>query len=247
MKKNKKLYIFIGMVLVILMLVLSVFLIKDSRNISKVEGAIKDLITFPMRLFSKNVSVEISSEVTNTMNEEMSNDLRELKDVLDLNIINSNFEYINATIINRNSVNWYDIVTIDKGEYQNVKKGSSVINKDGFIGEVIKTSNNTSEIKLITSPLFKNKISVVVNGEYGITTTYDLKKNVLLVDGITNIDKISNGDKVVTSGLTSLYPSGVLIGKVSGKRKDKFKSLKYLEVKLSADVKNSHYLSVLKK
>lgn len=246
MNKNRRNLIYV-VIFIVILFILSFFLIKDERKITKFEGNIKDLITFPLRIFSKNVTVEISSEVTDTMNSEMSNDLRELKSILDLNIVNSDFEYINSTIINRNSINWYDIVTIDKGLYQDVKKGMSVINKDGFVGEVIKVTNNTSEVKLITSPEFKNKISVMVSEQYGITTRYDLKKGVLLVDGIKDIDKVNIGDKVVTSGLTSLYPSGILIGKVSGKRKDEYKTLKYLEVKLNADIKNSHYLSVLKK
>lgn len=244
---KKRIMILISIVLCVVLFVFSCLLVNDNRGLSKVEKALKDLITFPSRIFSREVKIEISSEVTDTMLDERDTDLRELKDILDLNIVNSDFEYINATIINRNSINWFDTVTIDKGEFQEIKKGMSVINKDGFIGEVIKTSDNTSEIKLITSPSFKNKISVVVNGEYGVTTVYDLKSNTLIIDGISDIDKINVGDKVYTSGLTSLYPSGVLIGSVSGKRKDEFSSLKYLEVDLSADVKNSHYLSVIKK
>lgn len=244
---KKRIMIVVSIILCILLFIFSIFLINDERGLSKIEKSLKDLITFPNRLFSRDVKIEISSEVTDTLMDQRDEDLRELKDILDLNIVNSDFEYINATIINRNSINWFDTVTIDKGEFQNIKKGMSVINKDGFIGEVIKTSDNTSEIKLITSPSFKNKISIVVNDEYGVTTEYDLKNNCLIVDGIKDIDKISVGDKVYTSGLTSLYPSGVLIGSVSGKRKDEYKSLKYLEVTLAADIKNSHYLSVLKK
>ncbi len=225
----------------------SSFLVNDERGLYKVERALKDLITFPMRIFSRDVKIELSSEVVGTVLDEREADLRELKDILDLNIVNSDYEYINATIINRNSINWFDTVLIDKGEFEGIKKGMSVINKDGFVGEVIKTTDNTSEVKLITSPSFKNKISVVVGGEYGVSTKFDLDNNSLIIDGIKNIDKINVGDKVYTSGLTSLYPSGVLIGTVKGKRKDKFESLKYLEVNLEADIKNSHYLSVLKK
>lgn len=245
MKNKKSKNIIVGIIFTIFF-ILGIFFISDTRNLLGVESSVKDLISFPFRIFSREVNLEVSSKVVDTIEEERDDEIHELKSILDLNIVNSSVEYINSTIINKNS-SWYDIITLDKGGYQGIKKGMCVINGQGFVGEVIKTSNNTSEIKLITSPSFDNKISVSVGGQYGVTTNYDLKKNVLLVDGIKDLKSVSVGDKVTTSGLTSLYPRGILIGEVSNIRKDKYKMEKYLEVKLSANIKNSHYVSVIKK
>lgn len=231
----------------LILFVFSCFLVDENRKITTVEKSIKDLIIFPLRIFSRNVTLEISSEVTNIFNSEANRDLNELKDVLDLNIVNTSVSYINATIINRSAVNYFDVITIDKGAYSGIKEGMSVITKDGFIGEVQMVSNTTSEIKLICSNTFNKKISVTINEQYGIISDYDSKKNVLIVDGIKNINDVKVGDKVLTSGLTSLYPKGILMGEIVGKRKDKFKNLKYLEVKSLVDMNKTHYVSVIKK
>lgn len=240
---NTKYIVLISIVLIIV----GVFLINYNKNTPRGLKELKDLVTFPGRIFKREVNITLSKEFTSEAVKEKDNDIKELKEILDLNIINSEYEFINSTIINRDSILWYENFTIDKGRYAKIKPGMCVINNDGFIGQVAKTTNNTSEIVLITSPKFDSKISVLINKEYGVITKYDLEENVLLVDGISNLNKINIGDKVITSSLTSRYPSGVLIGSVSGKRKDKFNIEKYVEVKLSANVKTSRYVSVLKK
>ena len=240
---KKKVIIIVAL---ILCFILSFFLIKDKRNITNIEASLKDLISFPLRIFSKNVTLEISSEVSDTFLTTANEDLKELKDTLDLNIVNTDIEFINSTVINRSSINYFDVITIDKGKYSGIKKGMCVINKDGFIGKIKNVTNTTSEIKLLNSETFNEKVSVVVSGYYGVISGYDSKKDVLLVEGIKDIEKITNDSKVVTSGLASLYPSGILIGKVVGKRKDSYNNLKYLEVK-GQNTNEIHYVSVIKK
>lgn len=237
-------------IMVVVFLILFVFsclLFDENRKVTNVERSIKDLITFPLKIFSKNVILEVSSEVSNIFNSEANKDLNELKDVLDLNIVNTSVSFINATIINRSALQFFDSITIDKGRYSGIKEGMSVISGDGFIGEVSMVSDTTSEIKLLCSNSFNKKISITINNQYGVITDYDTKKRVLIVDGIKNIGEIKVGDKVITSGLTSLYPKGILIGEVVGKRKDNFNNLKYLEIKSLVNLNETHYVSVMKK
>lgn len=230
------------------LIVLGVIFIIYGKYISFVFNPLQELITFPNRvLFSRDVNLVLSKSVNNEIIKQKDDTIDELSSILDLNIVNSKYEFINSTIISRDSIFWYDKVIIDKGKFSKIKRGMCVIDKNGFIGEVDSTTNNTSTIKLITSPSFNNKISVLINKEYGITTKYDVNKKVLLVDGISNLNDINIGYKVLTSGITSLYPSGILIGNVCGKRKDEYGIEKYIEVALSSSVNTSKYVSVLKK
>ena len=65
-----------------------------------------------------------------------------------------------------------------------------VINNKGLIGKVIKTTNFTSEIKLITTNDATTKISVGIDHNdniiHGLLNGYDYKNNLLIVEGITN-------------------------------------------------------------
>lgn len=238
---NKKISI---LFLIILILGILIYIFKV--NIF-VDNIIKEIITSSGKVLSKNVNIVLDKDFSKTSMEEKERDIKELKEILDLNITSSNYNFINATIIDRDSILWFSKVTIDKGRFSGVKKGMGVINNKALIGEIVKVTNNTSEIELITSPSFNKKISVLINNEYGVTSKYDLNKNVLLVDGISDLKKVKIGDKVTTSGLTSLYPSGIIIGQVKGIRKDKYNIEKYVEVELSGNIKTTHYVSVLKK
>ena len=50
---------------------------------------------------------------------------------------------------------------------------------------------------------------------YGVIKDYNYKTNYLEVEGISNTESVSVGDYVYTSGLGGVFPSGILIGKVS--------------------------------
>ena len=65
---------------------------------------------------------------------------------------------------------------------------------------------------MITSNYDDNKLSVVVNGCNGNIKEY--KDGYLIIDGVSNYDKISVGDKVYTSGL-GVLDKNLFIGSVS--------------------------------
>ena len=77
---------------------------------------------------------------------------------------------------------WYDVLTIDKGKKDGIKKGDAVINSEGLIGKVIKVNNKSSDIKLIISSTRDNYISAAFTYEenvyYGIIDKYDTKKQI---------------------------------------------------------------------
>ena len=126
-----------------------------------------------------------------------------------------------------------------------------VINAKGLIGKVIRTTNFTSDVRLITTSDTNNKISVSVsNGSdnlYGLINSFDYSENYLEVEGISNTKNVSIGDKVYTSGLGGIFPSGILIGEVSEITTDSYDLAKLIKVKPSADFNDINYVSVLKR
>ena len=187
-----------------------------------------------------------------TKYEEAEKEIKDLKKVLELNNTLSESSYMNATIINRNIGYWYNTITIDKGEKDGVEKDMAVINNDGLIGIVTKTSKLNSTVKLLTTTDTNSKISVKIKvGEdnyiFGLLVGYDKDKKSFIIEGIANNTEIPISSMVTTTGLGNNFPSGILIGRVDKITKDNFDLARTVLVKSSVDFDNINYVTVLKK
>ena len=76
---------------------------------------------------------------------------------------------------------------------------------------------------------------------------YDADKKVFIVEGIADNVEIEPGAIVTTTGLGSIYPSGILVGKVSGVTTDNFDLGKIIEVKSDVNFDNLSYVTILKR
>ena len=102
-KKNK--YIIFFIILIILFIIFQFkYVLKDSFNMF--------LETIFLR---KNEKLIISNDLTNTYIKELENDIKEYKEISNLN------DCINSTIIYRNPEYWYDELTINKGSKIDIK------------------------------------------------------------------------------------------------------------------------------
>ena len=271
--KNKRLFL----ILLIVIIVLSVlfYTVKKDRNLNTFESLIKDtiveiekIIYKPINGFNnmieeftslKNVKKEnqiLKSNVekmesTEAENIELKQEIERLKEELNIEHVLTDYDYLNATVISRNSFYWYNMLTIDKGSHNGIKEGMVVINSTGLIGKITNVSTFSSDVKLITTNDTNNKISVTItNGDTkltGIINGYDYEKGLLTVEGISNTATVSNGDYVYTSGLGGVFPSGILIGKVENITTDVYDLSKIINVKPSAKFDDINFVSILKR
>lgn len=273
-KMETKFIVLIIIVSVCLIIGIISLSVRDNRSLSFAEKGIKDvglglqkIISMPFhfvvdkidnyndmkRIYKKYKeadNIESKATLLEEYNKELNKSLNELKDTLELNKLITDYEAINATVINRNIGNWYNTLTIDKGETAGIKANMIVITNSGLIGKVIKTSFYTSDVKLITTPDLNSKISVgIISGEtvtYGLLSGYDKNnKNLLVIDIIDNTT-IKVGDKVTTSGLSDLYPKGIIVGSVSKIETDDFGISKIVRVTPSSNFNDLRYVTVLR-
>ena len=275
-KKIKKYYVIIILLIISILLLLFSGLITDKRNLTNLEKIFKDttltinkLAMKPINYIDDKIKAYQSKEklyekyekllkkyekvkLMEAKYEEATKEINDLKKTLELNNTLSDSSYMNATIILRDVGYWYNTVTIDKGQKDGVKKDMAVINNDGLIGIITKTSNLNSTVKLLTTNDTNNKISVKIkidedNYIYGLLVGYDKNKKSFIIEGIADNTEIKKGSIVTTTGLGNSFPSGILVGTVDSITKDNFDLSRTVLVKTSVDFDNINYVTILKK
>ena len=196
-------------------------------------------------IYDTNNNVIVFKEENNALKKE----IKELKNLLELK--NTNYKLKYASVISRNTKDYFEEVIIDVGKKDGIKENLAVITKDGLIGKIIKVTNKTSTVRLITSSNIYNKISVNIEADNksvtGIITSYDSLTNSLTIEGITENVNIQTGSLVTTTGLSDIYPSGILVGRVSRVMKDNFDLAYILKVEPTENLSSFHYAAVIVK
>lgn len=232
-KKNK------GKIIVIFFLILLGIMYKERYVIYDFNNYLRGSIV------SKVVNYE---NITNLREEALEKDLSDMQKLLNLNTNMANYKLINSTIIDRNSFNWLDSISIDKGKNDGIETGMAVINDRGLIGKVKTVYNNSSKIVLLSSNDDNFKIPVNINDNInGIVNGYNKDEDLLIVECIRKSDSVKVGDIVKTNGLSNIIPEGILVGYVTDIEVDKLGITQIVKVQSSVDFYDLKYVSVLDK
>ena len=72
----------------------------------------------------------------------------------------------------------------------------AVVVNQGLIGKIVNASNFTSTVKLLSTDELSNKISVKIQLDdksiYGLLVSYNKKKNIYMIEGISDNAEIKN-------------------------------------------------------
>ncbi len=274
-KKVKNINIFLIILVFVIVVSLVTYTLKSDKELNSIESVIKDFVVEVEQVLSSpfkginNLFKDFSRlndvleenkilksniekiESLEAENIELKHELKKLKEELNVERILSDYDYLNATVVSRNSLYWYNNLTIDKGRKNGIKEGMVVINSTGLIGKISNVSNFSADVKLITTTDTNNKISVIItNGDnnlVGVINGYDYDEGYLKVEGISNTETVAVGDIVYTSGLGGVFPSGILIGHVESITTDVYDLAKIINVKPSAKFDNINYVTILKR
>ncbi len=275
-RKEKKLKIIIICGLIVFFIIgFIINVLVTNRNLTIFEKAIKDSILTIENFLSIPIDY-IHNKVTETNdknnmyesystlkeqikeyekykieNEELKKQLDDMKELLNIDETIAEYSYLNANVISRNIDYWNDTVIINKGEHDGIESGMPVVVGMNLVGKVISTSTFNSTVRLLTATNIADKISVKINNNgnyiYGILNGYNIETGTYIIEGISQNVDIENDSIVTTTGMGYIYPSGIVIGNVTGITTDTFDLSKILEVKSNVDFDNINYVTVLRR
>lgn len=237
------------LIIIIILYVISFISINYNINILYPYYLIKDLLLYPVNAIVNDKSIVLKDEFKDNRIRVLEEEVEKLKTISNISKSLVNYNYINATIIERNRNYWFNSLTINKGRKDGITLDMAVIDGNGLIGRISSVNEYTSIVKLITTNDVNNKISVLIRGDekiYGITKGYDYDNNLLKVI-IDEKKDIKEGMIVETTGMGGVFPSGILIGKTVKLIKDSDDVGNIVLVSLTSNIKDDSYVSVLQR
>lgn len=151
------------------------------------------------------------------------------------NLVSAKYEVYRATVI-KNSLNRVDnYLTLDKGSVDSIRPEMGVVDANGVVGIVYKTSPHYSlVISLLNS---KSNLSCKISGSgyFGYLHWEGTDAQYAYLRDLPRHAEFSVGDTVVTSGYSAVFPEGVMVGTVD-EMTDSHDGLSYrVKVKLATD------------
>lgn len=160
------------------------------------------------------------------------------RQLLEIKEAHEDYQFTPAYLIAWDSSSWRSAFTIGKGTNHGIEIGMAVISENQqMIGLVTDVGANWATVTTILDNGLEVSASIassgytgVVQGTYESETTQVLRMNYLTTDA-----QLKNGDQVVTTGST-LYPKGLMLGKITNVSLDETGVAKFAALKASCDL-----------
>ncbi|HTH19937.1 MAG TPA: rod shape-determining protein MreC, partial [Candidatus Udaeobacter sp.] len=160
----------------------------------------------------------------------------------------SPYQTVVAHVIARDPSMWFDGITIDKGRWAGVEVNMPVVTPGGIVGRVISTSPLSAQVMLVTDE--KSGAGGVV-GQLGQSNAMGSIKGMgelglLEMRYVSGMEKVQNGDVVMTTGQDAIYPPGYKIGDVVEVRPGSATQALVIHIRPSAGLERLKEVAVLR-
>lgn len=156
------------------------------------------------------------------------------------------FAFIPAKVVDNTVHRAKNYVTINKGRLDGIEADMGVISPDGVVGKVKDVSDHFA---VITSVLHTDMfVSALVKRSSTLGSIVWGGKNPRLasLDNIPIHINVINGDTIVTSGYSGIYPPNTMIGTVAEVRPEEDAAFYDIDIDLSNDFYRLSYVYVVK-
>lgn len=190
---------------------------------------------------------QLSLELDSAEEAMLEND--RLKTLLNAKSSYETLDPIYARVIARDAGQWFNTFSINRGTMHGISTGMAVVNGDGLIGRVYEVGLNYA--KVITIIDSRSSVACLMqrtrdNGVMRGQVTSDDDTAECFVYYLPNINSISPGDTVITSGMDSIYPKGLKIGTVTALSLDAGSDGTYAVVTPSVDFQRIEEVFILR-
>jgi len=142
---------------------------------------------------------------------EISAEYERLRKVLGYKKINEQV-MVPSRVIGRDPNLWNQVLIIDKGGNSGIKLSMPVVTSLGAIGKIANLTEETSEVLLLTD--IRSRVSALVKRTRDVGILRGDNTGGFILENLPRNADIQSGDLIISSGLGSIFPKGLRLGKV---------------------------------
>ena len=187
-----------------------------------------------LRTHQENSQLKQQLEMDHLLKTQAESVFREnerLTQILQLQSVNP-WKGVWAKVAYREPSQWNNVI-IYKGSAQGIEERSAVLSleegQEGLAGVVVEVTENTSKVLLVRDENFYAAVMLERGQEEGLLVGGGSQP--VRLKYIPLLAQVSKGDKVFTAATSSIFPAGILVGRVRSIREDaSFQTSQTLEV-----------------
>lgn len=172
-----------------------------------------------LRLENNNLKIQVDNlTIENNRLQQNSYELERLQELYKLDANSIEYQKVGARVIGKDTGNWFNSFTIDKGTKSGLAVDMNVISGAGLVGIITKVGDNWATVRTIIDDASNISAMVLSTGDTCIVQG-DLaliKDGVIRFEQLTNNDKdVEVGEQLVTSHISDKYLQGLSIGLIT--------------------------------
>lgn len=156
------------------------------------------------------------------------------------------WEYVPAKIVRLTTHNQHNYLIINKGMRDSIEVDMGVLSHDGVVGIVSAVGEKYSVVVPIIHVGMNLSCRLKSNNYIGRTQWNGRQYDEVNLEDISRHVEVVVGDTVVTSGLTNVFPEGILVGVVSETDMTESDNYHRTILKLATDYKMVKYVQVIR-
>ena len=137
--------------------------------------------------------------------------------ILSLHEENPDYTFVSGKVIAQDASDPFCNFSINVGTVAGVKAGDPVVTADGLVGVIEEAGLTYSKVRTVLDPALKASVSVSRTDESGYTggSLTLAEQGLLRLNSLERTSSAVSGDFVITSGLGGVFPSGLLVGRIT--------------------------------
>ena len=180
--------------------------------------------------------------IDSQLQQEQADENKRLRDLL---VFRKKFEHtmLPAEIIGRDPSGWFKTILVDKGSNDGIAKDTGVITPDGVVGRVIEVGLNSAKVLLLSD------VNCYVDAVVKRTRTHGMVvgrgENMCTLAYMLKTEDVALGDIIISSGINTIYPRGIIIGTVTKINRDRSGFFQSIEVQPAVDFSKLHEVLIV--
>jgi rod shape-determining protein MreC len=201
----------------------------------------------------KNINEQLASEnlrLNQLLRENYERPVGNEKSVLDTVQTDSlreirKYTWMGAQVVGSTVNTQVNFITIHRGLLQDVRPNMGVVSPQGIVGIVLNVSDNYSSVMTLLHRQFKVVVKLKNGGDRGTIEWDGISPTYVSLKDIPKSASVKQGDTVVTSPTSSIFPGNLMVGTISEIVDDRSSNFYSLKVKPATNFFNIEYVYVI--